>query len=308
MNKSPNSPLPAAQLRMQLAQKLRDEAKRRQVSVDYVRKQYVFALFYRRIFGTAGDEWILLGGNALLARTGGGRFTQDIDLARAERWSEIGELKDELQALVAQPTGDPFRFQIGTPQEHDRTDPYGYGGRTVEVKVVVTLGGIEFETFKIDITQRRHVNEPIERIQVPPIIDHPTLKGLPRVPIVPIENQLADKICALYETHANGPSTRYRDLADIVRIVQDLPIQAARLATMLEHESRRRGMALPTQMVSPGDEWAKAYPIQAQEFAEFPIQFHPLDASLQAAAPCLDEVLAGNRREGEWDPSAQAWR
>lgn len=61
MNKSPNSPLPAAQLRMQLAQKLRDEAKRRQVSVDYVRKQYVFALFYRRIFGTAGDEWILLG-------------------------------------------------------------------------------------------------------------------------------------------------------------------------------------------------------------------------------------------------------
>ena len=139
---------------------------------------------------------------------------------------------------MAQPTDDPFRFQIGTPQEHDRTDPYGYGGRTVEVKVVVTLGGIEFETFKIDITQRRHVNEPIERIQVPPIIDHPTLKGLPRVSIVPIENQLADKICALYETHANGPSTRYRDLADIVRIVQDLSLIHISEPTRRHHVSR----------------------------------------------------------------------
>lgn len=308
MSKSQNNPLQAAQLRAQLSQKLRDEARRRQVSPDFVRKQYVFALFYRRIFATTNNEWMLLGGNALLARTGGGRFTQDIDLARTERWNDVDELKNELQALVAQPADDPFRFQIDNPREHDHTDPYGYGGRTAEVKVTVTLGGSVFENFKIDITRRRHVSDPIDRIQVPAIIDHPTLNDLPMVPIVPIENQLADKICALYETHASGPSTRYRDLADIVRIVQDLPIQAAQLTTILEHESHRRRMDLPTKMVSPGEEWASAYPIQAQGFAEFPNKFHPLEASLQAAASCLDEVLAGNRTEGEWDPSAQVWR
>ena len=36
-----------------------------------VRKQYVFTLFFKRLFRTEEVNWMLLGGNALLIRAGG---------------------------------------------------------------------------------------------------------------------------------------------------------------------------------------------------------------------------------------------
>lgn len=77
--------LELARLNQSLAGKLRNEAQRRKVPADLVRKQYVFTLFLSRIFDVEPQPpWVLLGGNALMIRTGGGRFTTDIDLAKEE--------------------------------------------------------------------------------------------------------------------------------------------------------------------------------------------------------------------------------
>ncbi|NEA36979.1 hypothetical protein G3I17_35830 [Streptomyces sp. SID13031] len=80
------------------------------------------------------------------------------------------------------------------------------------MKAQALLGGREFETFSIDLTTRRHIDSPVDQVALKPIIDHETLRDLPSVPTTPIENHLADKVCALYEWHGQDgdkASTRY---------------------------------------------------------------------------------------------------
>lgn len=303
------STLELARLNQSLAGKLRNEAQKRKVAADLVRKQYVFTLFLSRIFDVEPQPpWVLLGGNALMIRTGGGRFTTDIDLAREGDWAEPQQLRDELQAMVdVRPDRDPFTFTIEAVVPHSEPDPLGYGGATAKAKVNASLGSSLFEGFSIDLTLRRHVDSPVDHVALRPVIDHPTLENLPTVPTTPLENHLADKVCALYEKHANGPSTRYRDLADIVRILEAGPIDAARLRLVLDREEQRRKMVLPVSMRAPSGAWTKEFPVQAKEFAEYPSALYSLVASLDATRPCLDPILAGTRNSGIWDPQLQEW-
>ena len=67
-------------LRKILSNKITTVARGKGVDPQLVRKQYVFAVFFKRIFHGDDHSWMLLGGNALLIRAGGGRFTRDIDL------------------------------------------------------------------------------------------------------------------------------------------------------------------------------------------------------------------------------------
>lgn len=301
---SPSSP---AALRASLNGLLKNEARRRGVTVEVVRKQYIFAVFFRRVFAREHTGWMLLGGNALLIRTGGGRFTRDIDLARESGWESPEELLTELRDLVADDPADGFRFEVTGLLEHDRTDAYGYGTATSKVDVRSFLGAVAFEPFSIDVSVRRHVEGPVDRIAPIQVIDHPSLTDLPLIPTVPVENHLADKICAMYEPHETGVSTRYRDLADIVRIIKDLRFDAGRLDELLEHESQRRRIQRPDAMTSPGSQWPTGYENAARDFAEFPVELRPLDASLAYASDCLSDVLTRQRRTGTWDPDAQAW-
>lgn len=242
MTKERLRPQTPAALRMSLKAKLNAEARERGVTSDPIRKQFVFALLYRRIFPSGDDRWMVLGGNALLLRTGGGRFTKDVDLSRSEDWSDEESLREELRALVDRDVGDGFSIEVGRIEPNDHRDQYGYGTRSAKAYLRVTLAGQEFEKFTIDLSVRRHIHGPVDYVVPEPVIDHELLKDLPAVPVVPIENHAADKICALYESHRGEPSTRYRDLTDLVRIVQDLRIDAGRLREVLSHEKSRRKM------------------------------------------------------------------
>jgi hypothetical protein len=241
--------LEANRLRQSLGTKLANEARSRGVAADPVRKQYIFTIFLSRIFQDRTAPWVLLGGNALLIRTGGGRFTQDVDLARETPWASPEDALSELRQLSSRPHhDDPFEFDLYSVTTH-RESTYGYGAETAKVKARALLGGQEFETFSIDLTARRHIDAPVDQVPLKPIIDHETLRDLPSIPTTPIEHHLADKVCALYEQHGqagDGASTRYRDLADIVRIVAEIPFGAVRLITVLRREAGRRQMTLPT--------------------------------------------------------------
>lgn len=293
---------------MSLKAKLNAKARERGVTSDPIRKQFVFALLYRRLFAMDDGRWMVLGGNALLLRTGGGRFTKDVDLSRSQDWTDDDELLAELRVLVGRAVGDGFSMEVERVERHDHLDQYGYGTKSAKAYLRVALGGVEFEKFTLDLSVRRHINGPVDYITPQPVIDHELIRDLPAVPVVPIENHAADKICAMYELHRGEPSTRYRDLTDLVRIVQDLRIDARRLREMLVHEQERRKMApLPETLRSPHVAWETAYPRAARDFAEFPPELHSLDASLSAAGVCLDEVLSARRRDGTWDPLTQSW-
>lgn len=301
-----------ASLARSISAKLNSEARRRGVTADVIRKQYVFTLFLSRLFGTDEDpQWVLLGGNALLIRTGGGRFTKDIDLARESVWATTDDALLELQSLAdAGARRDPFTFVIASVEAHSDGHTLGYGAKTANAKVQARLGSQIFETFAIDLTERRHLDVPVDRVPLKAVIDHETLVDLPSVPTIPLENHLADKVCAMYELHGRdhtSPSTRYRDLADIVRILDAGPLDAARFIVVLKRESGRRRLTLPNLMGPPSGQWRDAFPLQARTFAEYPSRLYELDASLDETRPCLDPILSGERTSGTWNPATRSW-
>jgi nucleotidyltransferase AbiEii toxin of type IV toxin-antitoxin system len=298
-------------LRASLGTKLVNEARNRGVAADPIRKQYIFTIFLSRIFQNQDAPFVLLGGNALLIRTGGGRFTQDIDLARETPWIDAEEVLAELRRFAGQPyRADPFEFELASATIHREVDPSGYGAETAKVKARALLGGHVFESFSIDLTVRRHLDAPVERVPLKPVIDHETLRDLPTVPTTPVEHHLADKICALYERYgSNGAtSSRYRDLADIVRIVAAIPFDAGRLIKVLEREAGRRQMVLPDKIQAPSEGWATGFARAAASFAEYPRDYWNLDAALAFCGRCLDELLAGHRTSGTWEPDQRSWQ
>lgn len=240
------------QLRRILANQINTVARGKGVDPQLVRKQYVFALFFKRIFAGDNHNWMLLGGNALLIRTGGGRFTKDVDLARDSDWEEPKLVWAELHELVngtsSTDLGDPFHFELGAIDPHSDPDSFGYGSKTAKVSVTVWLGNRIFDTFVVDITNRRHIHGPVDVLPLSPVISHESLRNLPQIPVVAVENHLADKICAMFELHGRSrdqTSTRFRDLADIVRLIESSWIDIGRLSEVLWHEQRRRGISLP---------------------------------------------------------------
>jgi len=293
--------------------KIRNAAKGQGTTADLLRKQVAFNLFFQRIFSQEDSRWTLLGGNALLIRTGYGRFTQDVDLSRDEQWEDLSHVQEELEALLsAGDRLDDFSFTITKAIAHSEPDNYGYGSKTAKINDLrVDFCGKPFDTFSIDITSRKHITSAVEHIQLKPALDDQALTDLPAIPTVPAENHLADKICALYETHQGEkqrPSTRYRDLADMIRFVKDVPLDAAQLILVLKHEQQRRKIQLPTQLVSPHPSWNKEYPKAARAFAQYPQHLLPLDKALDYAGTCLNEILNNTRTTGYWNPLHQQWQ
>lgn len=135
---------------------LRKEARSQEASVNDLRKQYTFSLFLRKIFSLPDNQWLLLGGNALILRTGGGRYTQDIDLARAEPFYNAETVQQELQLLIAPEESEGlFRFDIHQIEmRNHHVDDYGYETPAARASVIAYLGVQEFDRFSLDIVQQ----------------------------------------------------------------------------------------------------------------------------------------------------------
>lgn len=252
------SPAEISKRRQSPNAKIRQAAKERQVHPALIRHQFVFALFFKRLFSDGSLGWCLLGGNALLIRTAGGRLTTDVDLACPTPWNSPEEVRRELERVLTpndNPTDITFSLRKIIPGSF--ADSSGYGSETLKATIDAHLGGMLYHHFEVDITAQRHIHGPIDLIQLEPVFSDESLNNLPRIPLIPVENQLADKLCAMYELHGQTKtaSTRYRDLADLVRMIKSLSFDAKRTAQLLYHEAQRRKIALPPAVKSPSPLW-----------------------------------------------------
>jgi hypothetical protein len=162
----------------------------------------------------------------MLARLGAdARHTRDIDLL-----SRVGDL-DEAERALRHAAGldldDYFAFTLNP----GRRIVQGVGA--VRVDVVALLGVERFASFHVDLVAD------LLMTGVPDLV-------LPLVPLelpglvttsysaYPLVDHVADKVCALFETHerASGlrqPSTRFRDLADLTIFAHTISIEATEL-------------------------------------------------------------------------------
>src|SRR5699024_8766925 len=76
--------------------------------------------------------------------------------------------------------------------------------------------------------------------------------------LYPVVDQIADKVCATLAQYRGKPSSREKDLVDLVVLAATQDIQADKLGRALQAESQVRGISLPMTFRVPA-RWGPTY-------------------------------------------------
>jgi hypothetical protein len=283
--------------RTALTDKLRALSERTQWTLPQLRRQFGYDRFLERLY-VMDDGWVVKGAVALLARDIGVRGSLDIDVYRAKA---ADAAEGDLREAAGRDLGDWFRFEVG-PRRSVGDEP-----SAVRLPVVAYIGQQEWERFHIDLvgSDLRMIGEPDD---VPPIaqVDLPDLqqKGYRAYPLV---DHVAGKIAAPFELHGQSrtPSTRYRDLVDLVAIARGASVDAEQQLRSLQSEAERRGVTLPQAFDVPDRAlWEPGYRREAAESVL--ADAHTLDEALAIVRPFVNPLLQGTA-SGHWDHKRQDW-
>ncbi|MFJ9178063.1 nucleotidyl transferase AbiEii/AbiGii toxin family protein [Streptomyces sp. NPDC102360] len=240
----------------------------------------------------------LKGGTSMLARLRQARHSADVDLV-----AEADGVHAALAALrhaTARDLGDFFTFELAEPRSLVQSV------EGVRVPAQARLGRRLFEAFHIDLVTGVRITGVPET--APPIVnlDIPGL-ARPGYRIYPLADSVADKVCAIVERHQGRPSTRFRDLCDLVLIACSQPVDAARLRQALVSEHRRRALDhAPVFDVPDHVLWAQGYAKVAAEVTGLE-SFRRLPEAMELTKRFLDPILAADQGGCCWIPQAGSW-
>ncbi|OHU31678.1 hypothetical protein BKG76_00220 [Mycobacteroides franklinii] len=220
-------------------------------------------------------------------------FIHTVDLAAAVR--------DLAGRLDHRPAPDPYRFEIAS------TSPIV--GDHQSVKIAVYAGATEVERFSVDITRRPGVIGDVEVLRPQPVVRVDDVAELPLFVAVSLAQQVADKLCAMYETHgaAAVPSSRFRDLVDLIVISTNASdLQALAATAALDREQRRRSITIPPELPLPSYAWTAGYRKQAASISTVPQNLRTAAAAIERLAVFAGPILDG-KAAGVWNPVAKRW-
>ena len=285
---------PAA-FRRALTQRLRQASMEGTRTLQQLQRQVAYDRLLERLY-LVDDGWIVKGATALLARDLGVRGSLDVDVYR-EVAGDVAEA--DLRAAADRELGDWFRFEIGVAAIT--------GDRAVRLPVKAVIGATAWVEFHVDLigSDLRMTGHPED---VPPvargIIPHVDQRGYRAYPLV---DHVADKVAATYECHGaeQVPSTRYRDVVDLVSIVTGASVSAGEQRLALESEFRRRGLTLPSSFDVPDRSlWEPGYAAEARR--SLLTVGRTLDEALAIVRPFLDPLL-DRTAVGSWNRGVHAW-
>lgn len=291
-----------ASLRGKLTSRAREDSRRTGVSVSELVQQYVFQRLLARVFQQ--DGWLLKGGQALLVRyPTAARNSRDIDLIRPGR-PDLEQAAQALENAARVDLGDFFRFTPGGRSLHDGS---------AEVRFTAQLGAATWQ-IKVDLVVSRTVTSvPVRKPLVPAVSLPWPADSWPDVVLYPIADHIADKVCAMYEWHGQGkPSTRFRDLADLLLISQQESLTGKEIVAAIAGERIRRpacgiDLRLPDAFEIPDQpSWVRGYAKAARDVVG--LAGCATLAEAEAAAAIFVTPLLGSADPGFWDPAAPDWR
>jgi hypothetical protein len=242
-----------------LNHRLRNEANERGIAPQRRRRHVAFERVLLRL--SADPAWVLKGGFCLELRLGlQARATKDLDLVRrAGGAGSANNLQDLLDAaLDMDPKHDGFQFLVRLPRALAGADPDAAAWRVV---VDVRLLGAKFETITLDvITRGAELEGGVETLTLTtelPNHDPTTFT----IAAVDVHQHAAEKCHAYSRVYARDtPSSRTKDLVDLVLLMEAGLLDAAALALRLEHVWRERDGAPPPEVLpEPPVGWAADY-------------------------------------------------
>jgi hypothetical protein len=286
---------PAA-FRAALTDRIKAAAESGRWTVGQLQRQVAYDRLLERLY-LVDDGWVVKGATALLARDLGVRGSLDVDLYRNTA-RELAEA--DLRRAAVNDIGDWFRFEVGVGSP--------IAASAVRLSVTATIGTTTWVAFRVDLVgtdlqMTGHPEDvpPLARGIVPDVSQH----GYRAYPLV---DHVADKVAATYERHGSTgmPSTRFRDLVDLVAIVRGGSVAAKAQRAALESEFARRGLQLPDHFDAPDrTRWRPGYAAEAQRSLLTAEQ--TLDDAIARVGLFLNPLLNGTA-DGQWDPERQTWR
>lgn len=288
------SPLAA---RDAVTDKLRAQAKDSPWQLGELQRQYAYDQLVERLY-RLDEGWVIKGATALLARRISVRHTIDIDIYRA---GAIADVERQMRDAASLDIGDWMRFEVGPS-----VNVLAAGAQGARVKVQSFLGTKIWAAFQVDIVADgiQMTGEPDRVLPLTAI----EIGDQERAPwrAYPLVDHVADKVCAILERHDGRPSTRFKDLVDLVAITNRGTVSADLQMAALAKEAARRRLVLPESFDVPDRAmWVRGYRSEARRTVG--LAAVELDDALAIVRGFLDPLLAGVAA-GEWNPTAQRWK
>lgn len=288
----------AEAFRQALEQRLRDRSRATGASLMRLRKAVVFDRLLARLSEAAAGRWVLKGALALDFRLGERtRTTKDMDLVRGD--DEEAATAD-LLAAQEMDLGDHFVFAV---EKVGRITEAEEGG-AIRFRARAELAGRLFDEVIVDVAFSDPLGWDPELLSGPDLLGFAGLDPA-MVPVIPLDQQVAEKVHAYTRSYRGGrPSSRVKDLVDLVLIQESTRLDAERLREALVRTfAARDRQALPESLPPPPAAWATPYRKLAEQVG--------IDLDLaqghSTAAKFLDPILTGRATVGRWDPARGRW-
>ncbi len=279
-----------------------DDRSDRQAWIIRLRRELAYRRLLARLAAAQPGAWYLKGGLALQLRLDPSRSTLDIDIGLIHG-VETAEAEAALRKAAALDLGDQFAFEIGQPRQ-SRDD------HALTVPVTAYIGAQRFEEFRVDLAPPRE-DVPTESVAFTFIpLGIPELDEHPPIVVIAIEQQIAEKICAIFERRDDVHSSRARDLADIASIALQVDgIDGAAVVAAASREAERRSETLtdglPTTFdLAPAqaEEWRRRWSALIRQPA---IGF---EQALRVSEQFLGPVLDGQAGDARWSSPLGRWQ
>lgn len=282
---------------------LKEAARKSPLGTSRAISGFYFHRLLCRIFSDPCSPFILKGGQGMLARMLDARVTRDIDLSVAD--SNLDYAVDLLIKLSAVDLGDFVSFQFDHREQIKTTEQYRAGCRIV---FRVYLGGKSMSPVSIDL-----VSDVVgaECYDVITPMDRVSLDGVPECDyrVYSPSSALADKFCGIIERHDGRPSSRQKDLVDIVMMITNLDFDLDDVSARLERELRVRQLEKPRVFSVPA-EWKEKDSGRHELIASrtgMPEAFISLQSSESLASIFFDTALSGEGFNLTWVHQKLEW-
>lgn len=261
-----------------------------------------FNRFLSRIFSdNSGSVWILKGGTGMLARVASARSTIDVDLTRGGASLDVA--LSELRRLAAIDLGDFFRFDYSTHSTviDGNQQAYVEGYR---VTFDISIGAKKKGTLHVDLAVNVVTTDEPEMTAPANALDLPKLPSNP-YRLYPLVDQIADKVCATIALYNGRPSSREKDLVDLVVLAVTQDIDGSKLTGALQVEARVRSLDLPQAFDLPRH-WGAIYTKLAKNVPSYE-RFRTIPEAARLTGALIDAVLDGRAAGRTWDHTALDW-